>query len=268
MTTFDEAATEYLREQSPGDGQRRYIERLREYFAGHDLVHITHRKVNLAAWHLYPDARPATRNRQARSPVKAVLNYWADWHGTSAPRIKMEPETPSPVAVASLYVEENLLNAMPGSSLKMEKSALIIALFRQGWRITEALGLQWSNVDLLAGTVQLYVGKVNQWVTMPLHPKFQEALRQMYCQGCGVNRSVFPWTNRNQVYDWLKPLRIKANTPSFTPHMARRNFATRANDAGFSTLDIKAAGSWTSTKSIERYVHVDMNRAKKVMRVI
>ena len=54
----------------------------------------------------------------------------------------------------------------------------------------------------------------------------------------------------------------------FTPHMARREFATVGNERGFSRFDLKEAGSWTSAKSLDAYVEVDRKRAREVLRGI
>lgn len=51
----------------------------------------------------------------------------------------------------------------------------------------------------------------------------------------------------------------------FTPHMARHRYATELNRGGATPLDIRAAGSWTSTEAIDRYVKVDEDRVREVI---
>jgi integrase len=46
---------------------------------------------------------------------------------------------------------------------------LLVFLFAQGWRISDALRLQWSDIDLGEALVHYHIAKTDDRLTMPLH---------------------------------------------------------------------------------------------------
>ena len=75
---------------------------------------------------------------------------------------------------------------------------------------------------------------------------------------------VFPWTDRQLVYKWLRPLCQRLGV-AFTPHMARHNFGGLLREAGATNRDLVDLGTWTSEKSTARYQHAAGDHARNVI---
>jgi integrase len=136
----------------------------------------------------------------------------------------------------------------------------LATIFRQGWRITETIRLQWDDVDLQKRVFAIYVAKSDAWKVVPMH----DDLLPLYAAVNDKTGRVFPWYHSTGVYKWLWPLRDKLKV-NFTPHMARHEFASTLSEAGASDAAIQAAGSWTSARSVGRYTSVDMDHAREIL---
>ena len=69
--TFASAALSYVK----AGGSKRFLPPLAEHFATTLLTRIDQAAIDAAAAKLYPDAGPATRNRQVYTPVSAILRH-------------------------------------------------------------------------------------------------------------------------------------------------------------------------------------------------
>jgi integrase len=140
---------------------------------------------------------------------------------------------------------------------------LLVFLFSQGWRISDALRLRWQDIDLSEATVQYHISKTDDWQTMPLHLAVLDMLR---AEGPGVGY-IFPWRDRDGAYRALKPLRQKTGI-YFTPHMARHSFGTWLNGERASIPEIMEAGAWRDHRSVLRYVGIDQPRVRATINKI
>ena len=83
--TFAEAALAYME----SGGETRFIGPILDHFGPDFLFRdINNSAANTAAAALYPDAKPATINRQVLTPLSAVINYIAGETGQPAIRLK------------------------------------------------------------------------------------------------------------------------------------------------------------------------------------
>jgi integrase len=110
---------------------------------------------------------------------------------------------------------------------------LLVFLFLQGWRISDALRLRWQDINLRETNVQYHVSKTDDWLTVPLHTTVLDMFRN---EAPGIGR-VFPWGSKRAFYRVLKPLCEKTGI-YFTPHMARHSFGTWLGHQGASTKEI------------------------------
>jgi integrase len=197
-----------------------------------------------AARQLYPNRAPATLNREVMRPAAAILHYaegngWCAWL-----RVRLFRE-PKP-RTRALTMEA--ATALIANATDPDLHRLLLWLFRQGDRISDALRVEWANIDLNAGTVEMRIAKTAEWRTADLHWELVALLGNVEVK----EGRVFRWTNRSSVY---KPLRAlcKQLGIKMTPHMARHSMATWLVQDGVNTATIMEAGGWRDVKSVLRY---------------
>lgn len=203
--------------------------------------------VHAAAQALFPTQSNATRNREAVVPAATVLHAAAEDELIGWLRIRKfrenEPARPRPAdGVPALLL----------ANTEGRERLLLTFLVYQGWRIGETLGWRAEQRDMQARRLSLYVPKVGKWISVPMHSATFEALANADLPDAGP---VWPWPTRHRVYNWLRPLCRRLGV-AFTPHMARRDFASTLAELDASNEAIAAAGSWTSARTVELYTAI------------
>ncbi len=256
--TFREAAALYLDFRRPLKRDRGLIERLAAVLGDHMLGDVRQHVLIQAANALYPRCSPETKNRQAITPAAAVLHYAADNDLCAYIRVrKLKEKNPEARALS----KEHAAVLLAGATGQLK--TLLVFLFCQGWRLGDALRLQWQDVDFAAGVVKYRVGKTNEWRTMPLH----RSVLGLLSRAPGNFGRVFSWGDRHNVYRELRPL-CKRLGIAFTPHMARHSFATWLVNEGVTVPDLMEAGGWRDHKSVLRYARVNQGRVRAVINKI
>ena len=110
--------------------------------------------------------------------------------------------------------------------------------------------------------VNLRIPKSNARKIIVLEPH-SEALLQAIPKGRRRGK-LFRWASYQSMHYHLKKLRDGLGI-TFTPHQARHLFATDLNDGGATPADICNVGSWTSPKSVERYIGATEKRQRAVL---
>jgi len=243
--SFAEAAEAYLdyRERPKLDEARLAKVNLR--LGDKMLTEITMHDLVAAANALLPGRAAATKNREVIRPAASVLHYAADNGAVDWLRIKAFKEKRPETKAVSPDVASLLIGNCDDPDLKL----LLIWLFHQGSRISEALALRWDKIDLDAGTVELYIPKLDRWVRNALRPAVVVALANVENQ---TGRVFHRWNSRRAVYAVLWPL-CKRLGIHITPHAARHSMATWANAAGIPTRTIMEMGNWSDVRSVTRY---------------
>lgn len=215
--------------------------------------------IGAAASALYPNAQAQTVNRQAFTPAATVLHFAAEngLRDYIVVRKRKEPRT------ASRRPDPGARGKLIAGSDGRERLFLTL-LFFQGWRVTETLGLLAERIDMAARTVELYVRKSRAWKQIPLHPESFLALANLPGGLPPRGRVFAPWRDRHDVYDWLRPLCAGLGV-TFTPHMARHEFAGLLRQAGAVDRDLVDVGSWTSERSVARYSAAPTDHARAVL---
>jgi integrase len=253
--TFGLAADLYAKWKNPRKWDATCLAKLVAVIGEYQLSDIRQRILVDAANTLYPHASNATKNRQVIGIAAAVLHYAAE--NNLCPYIvvrKFEEKTPEPRAV-SKEVAKVLLNSTTGPM-----HVILTWWFYQGWRISDTLRVQWSDLNLSEQTVRYHISKTDDYRLMPLHPKTVAAIATMTP---GVGR-VFPWQNKSNFYRAWKPIRKRLGI-KFTPHMARHSFASWLASEGVSPLELMEAGGWKDHKSVIRYAKLDPTRVRRTI---
>lgn len=257
--TFQDAALLYLSTHPHLDkAQRQWVAALITALGDKPAAAITTADLSKAAMKLLPKAQPQTWNRQVMVPGAAILHTAAENNHIPWVRIKkFKEKAPEPKAVTREQAAI-LVNSATGL-----RRVFLLFLFKHGWRVGEALALQWKNIDLQARTVLRRVSKTDEWKTHPLQKDVLQALVDEVPSERRVGR-VFPWGNKSNVYRWLKPYCRELGI-HFTPHMARHSFATWATNEGVGPIELMAAGGWKDIKSVKRYSQVNPDRVRQIL---
>lgn len=173
--TFVTAAVSYL--DAAGEalaGRRRHLQPIIGRLGAVPLAKIDQALIESTARALYPNASPATLNRQAFTPIAAVLNHAAK-RGLCAHRVIERPEQPrGRICWLTFEEAEQLLDACAPHI-----RPLVMFLFGTGARMSEALSLEWRELDLEAARVTFLDTKNGEDRGVPLHARLVAELRRL-----------------------------------------------------------------------------------------
>lgn len=254
--TFSKAAELYIAYKNPALADLKRIHRIRGALGPKLIARIRHADLVDAANLLYPNCAPATKNREALRPAAAILHYAASNELCPWLRIPLFKE-PRPKTRAVTQDIARVLIA----SLEGKKRLLLLWLFRQGPRISDALRIRGEHIDLKRRMVVRHIGKSDEDVEDPLHDEVWELLANDP-PGPGP---LFPWRTKNGVYKWLRPY-VRALGIKFTPHMARHSLGKWLNEDGASLRTIMDTLHHLDPKSSIRYQSTDIEVVRQIGR--
>ena len=113
---------------------------------------------------------------------------------------------------------------------------------------------------------EVWIAKARAWKAITLHARTRAMLRRRI-RGLDPDAYVFPWRRRQRLYDDLKPV-CQAAGVTFTPHMARRLFASDLDQAMVTPRGIRDAGTWLSEASVAPYIASDARHAARVIALL
>lgn len=250
--TFQAAADAYIRWRNPAKVDLARINRLTRRLGSLPVAAITQDDLVRAANQHGSLVGGATLNREYTRPFAAILHYARDAGMRGDIRVRAFPERAPVVRVADKAAVELLI-----ANAKTDAQRLLLRwLWDLGTRITDTVGVLWSDVDLEAAVVRLRVGKAGGAVRpLPLPVALLAALANVPDK----RGRLFPWATKSGVYKWLGPLCRKVGV-QFRPHDARRALATDQFDAGADARVVQELMAHGSLKSTMRYRHVGMKQ--------
>jgi integrase len=259
-------------------GERVHLAPIIKHFARTKLAQIGQAEIDAAARKLKPGASPSTQNRHVYTPIAAVLHHAARKKWCPKPVIARPKEPEGRVRWVTHEEAERLIEAA-SPNLR----PLVIFLFCTGCRLSEALYLDWRDVDLSRCHVSLLnreaggVGTKNgESRGVPLHPKAVAAMANLPHRKGKVFRRHFggerwngtirpvgdPYSDRKgagggQVKTAWATMLKRAGIENFTPHDCRHTFATWHYMANRDLPALMQLGGWKDEKSVMRYTHVN-----------
>lgn len=268
--TFLSAAVAYLK----AGGERRFIQPLLAHFAETALASIDQAAIDDAALLLYPNASPATRNRQVYTPVSAILK-----------RAKVDIDLARPAGSAGtartrwLWPEQAFSIFRAADEIDPEFSILLIAYTYCGPRLSELLGARFTCNDLRLSESFAFIGVTKNGDPRPvfLPPVVVAALANHPRGTDRGSEPVFRFSKSGRLYFWLATACAVASGlprlatsrrnpfPAYDPHpldfvgfhTLRHTWATwMRRYAGMDTTGLVATGVWRDRKSAARYEHV------------
>lgn len=254
--TFADAATSYMR----ASGVSRFLKPLIQHLGTLPAASIDQAAIDEAAATLYPDAAPATLNRQVYTPVIAILRHAGMSPRVNRPRIRSAP------ILDWLWPEQARAVIHAAYKSDPEVGCLLVVLLFTGMRRSEVVGLEWSRIRLDEQTA--YVGMTKNGLPRPiyLHRRACRALRAH--QRAGSSGKVFRWSSYASLY---KAIRSAFNAAGLTApaqpfHIWRHTWATwMRRYGGGDRAMLVASGAWASDKAAAVYDHIIPSDAARLV---
>jgi len=255
--TFVGAAVKYLE----ADGEKLYLKPIIAKIGSVPLAKIDQGLIDKVARELYPLASPATLNRQVYTPIAAVLNRAAKL-GLCGKRVIERPAQPEARIRWLMFEEAERLLAACSDHLR----PLVMFLLGTGARMSEALYLDWRDVDLVRAHVAFVDTKNGEARGVPLHSRIVNELRKLPHREGVVFRTQKgrPYAEKEsgggQIKTAFRGACRRAGIADFSPHDCRHTWATWHYGANRDLIALMKLGGWKSEKMVLRYAHVNVSQ--------
>lgn len=263
--TFAEAAVSYL--EAGGEGK--HLPPILKRLGDTPLRSIHQGVIEETARKLKPSAGPATLNRHIYTPIAAVLHHAARKRWCDKPVIARPVEPQGRVRWITHEEAERLI-AAAAPHLR----PLVIFLLCTGARLSEALYLDWAQVDLGRCHVVFLDTKNGTNRGVPLHPRAVAALANLPWDRTGrvfrrpagkikkAGRVWLAYEDREgegggQVKTAWRGMLRRSGISNFTPHDCRHTWATWHYQENHDIGQLRELGGWKSSDMVMRYAHVN-----------
>jgi integrase len=250
--TFASAALSYIR----AGGEKRFLGPLSEYFQMTPLTKIDQAAIDAAADAIKPDADPATRNRQVYTPVSAILK-----HAGVEKRLRRPKGASGKRRLHWLRPEQLFALFDAAEAVDVRFGALLVFLFYSGCRLSEALRLEWADVDLPASSAF-----IRQTKPGPPRPVFLPPAVVASLAGLPIipgDPRVFRLCKNTHLYRLLyrtEELSGVKLPDGISFHITRHSYAALMRRvAGLDTSGLIATGAWKSADAARIYEHLDFS---------
>lgn len=272
VRTFAEAAISYQQAVAPDP----LLAPILKHFGEKTLVaRVGQAEIEIAARKLYPAASAATQNRKVYTPISAVLHHAAKKRWCPKPVISRPKGHDKERVRWITYEEAERLIAAAAPHLR----PLVVFLLSTGARLSEALYLDWSDVDLSRAHVSLRPTELRGIKTdeargVPLPPRAVAELANLPWDREGAvfrrpagkirktGRVWLPYESRDgegggQVKTAWSGMLKRAGISDFTPHDCRHTWATWHYMANRDISALMALGGWKTPAMVFRYTHIN-----------
>jgi integrase len=244
VLTFAQAALLYRSANKP----TRFLERIEDYWKDTLVKDITRGAIRQSALTLYPNVSGATRNRQVIVPTQAIINHAAESELCPRIRVKRYPvETKIKKPVTLEWVKAFMMNSTA------HLGALALFMYLTGARISEALAVEWDDIDFEAETVLIRQTKIGaERVAHLPRPLILALANVKRIKG----RPVFLYLHRSDcIMVWRRACK-RAGIPCLSFHSCRHGFATSLLHKGTDVVTVAKLGGWKTARHVlETYGH-------------
>lgn len=248
VLTFAQAAILYRAAGKP----TRFLEKVEDHWRDTLVKDISAGAIRQAAIEIYPNASAATRNRQAIVPAQAIINHAAELELCATIRVKRfktEKKVRKPVTLQ--WVQRFAKVASP------HLGALAWFMFQTGARVSEAMAVRWSDVDLAARTVRIGQRKTKseRLAHLPV-----ESFAAIANQPRSRER-VFLYATRMAAHKAWRTAIARAGIERLSFHSCRHGFATSLLRANIDIVTVARLGGWRTPRHVlETYGHAIEDR--------
>jgi integrase len=248
--TFLSAAVAYMK----AGGERRFVSPLLNHFEDKPLAQIDQQAIDDAAFRLYPNATPATRNRQVYSVVSAILKQ-----AGVADSIRRPKGSTGKQRTDWLWPEQAFRLFHAADDQDAEFGIFVRTLCYTGLRLGEALALTVSGTRLTESFT--YVPNTKNTDPRPVYlPAVVVAALAEHPRGMErEGERIFRFRKNGRLYTLLNRAKEAAGSDlaAATFHTLRHTWATwMRRYGGLDTKGLVGTGAWRDQKSAGRYEHV------------
>lgn len=254
--TFAQAALSYIEM----GGETTYLNPIIAHFGKTRLAEIGQLAVDTCAVKLKKNAAPGTRNRHIYTPIIAVLSHAARNGWCERPLI----ERPKQPRGRVRWVKPDVADRMINNAAKHLRP-LMIFLFSQGCRLSEALYLNWDEVDLDRAHVVFLDTKNGENRGCPIQPRALAALKALKHRTGAVFRTDEgkPYARRKmggggQLSSAWATMLEKSDVADFHPHDCRHTWATWHYIKNRDLATLMQLGGWKTVTMVMRYTHANV----------
>lgn len=236
--------------------QIKYLEKIEDYWKDTLVKDMTAGAIRQSAIDIYPEAGPATRNRQVITPTRAVINHCAELEMCAPIRVrkfKFEQKIKKPVLID--WLDTFCAHARPTNA------ALATFMFATACRISEARRIEWDDINFQARTILVRKTKNKKERSPHMPQRLLVALANL-----SRDRKPFGYGETTLRRWWNEDIKIAAKAVKgfqhLTFHSCRHGFATSMLRNGVDPKTAADLGGWDSvTLFMETYAHA-MPKAK------
>lgn len=262
--TFAAASQKYIEWRGPSKHDLAWIERLVQQIGEVFVEDINQAALVSVANNIYGAGHEAIKNRSIMTPAGYVLHYaaknkWCEWL-----RVEKFKEPAAKTRYVNKEVERTMHMGcrLKGTRWRVNKRLLLLWLFRQGDRISDALRVKYEDCDTVRMEVVRHVSKSDRHTVLPLDETIGRYLRRV-----GGKGYIFKWRDHHSADRWIKRLADRMGV-KFTPHMARHTVGKRLNDGGAGLKTIMQKLGQKDPKSAIRYQTTDVEIIRKASEVL
>ncbi|CAB4125045.1 XerC Integrase [uncultured Caudovirales phage] len=168
------------------------------------------------------------------------------------PIIEFIPQKKGRIRFLTPQEEAGILQALPEKS-----QAFAMFLSGTGCRPSEAMMLEWEDVDFERESVSFWRNKTDDPRTIPLTPNALESLRRTYEWGWTRPFGETVYITFATHFEAAKKAIGLQHDKSLVPYTMRHTVATRLSKGGIESLQLKKWMGHRSLKTTENYVHLD-----------
>lgn len=258
--SFSEAVISYLDSAPRATGTKRLLNRLLRAIGDVPLSTIDQSMaIQARRSMLGGDPAPATIVRHVIVPLRAVLLHAHRLGWCDVPTFEI-PRQPSGRTRYLLPAEADRLLDAAAPHLK----PLLIFLLSTGARMSEALELEWRDVDLQGARAIFWrtKGGSRRVAALPRRAVITLANKVRPQGPVFVTHHGAGYSNRNRngggqiKTAWKAAVRRAGLDPELTPHDCRHTWASWHYAVHRDLLALKVEGGWSSVALVERYAHL------------
>lgn len=242
--TFEYAAASYVEH----GGDNRYLPRIVDYFNGRALATIFPFDIYQMAEKLYPTVANATRNRQALTPARSVLIHGYERGWCNRILLRRFKEEPKKRKIPAAPVWLHAFARQADNDDLSHVAAIVLFMAHTGARVSEAVALQWPQVDLANRTALLLKTKTSTNSSRALTDELVLRLHELRSENHWSPR-VFRYRCRHSVNERIRDICKRAGISYKSSHACgRHSFATNSIDNGIDVKTAMQAGGWRSVE--------------------
>jgi integrase len=224
----------------------RFLLPLTMYWKDARIADVNGGTIRQAAMDILPNAKNSTRNRQVIVPTQAVINHCAELElcqHLKVKRPKVETRIKKPITL-------EWINNFRSNADRADIGVLALFLFGTGARISEALGVQWKDVDFKNRQVLIRQTKLGNERYANLPPDLFVAIANL-----PRDKDPFAIAYTTARDAWARTVKT-ADIEPLTFHSCRHGFATGLLMHGVDVITIAKLGGWKSAQHVfQTYGH-------------